>query len=94
MKKSLFDKLVKEIEKEISDWWSYTKKVELDTTDFRFPNDISIAIKHASDKGWNLQIDYNRSDEDGKTLPVSERSATFYYKVTTIFFSYINKGFL
>ena len=85
MKKSLFDKLVKMIKSEIDDWWTYTKTVELDTTEFRFPNDISISIKHRKEQvsNWSLQIDYNRSDEDGKTLPVNERSATFYYKATT-----------
>ncbi len=87
MNKSLFNKIVKEVKKEIDGRWSDVRYEELDTSKFKYPGDTSIRINHNVPKSsiksdWHVQIDYNKTDEDGKTRPVKERSAGFYYSVT------------
>ena len=84
MKLSLFNKITKELEKEIGQNWSEVTMEVIPADELRHPNDPSLRIKHdikSAGMDWEIELNYNRSNYD-EIIPVRERSLSVYYQVT------------
>ena len=84
MKKSLYTKTIKEIAK-----WTGQNATEVDTSAFRYANNPQFKIERESkttNESWFILADYNQSEQDGKSKPVSDRSMSLYFRES------VNKG--
>tara|TARA_R100000773_G_scaffold40556_1_gene36585 strand:+ start:338 stop:799 length:462 start_codon:yes stop_codon:yes gene_type:complete len=85
MTEAQFKKILGQLQVKIKEHWSDVTFTEKDTTHFRFPKDNSYCFEHnvkAKGMDWYFDIDYNKSDENGKILKVADRSIAIYYRVT------------
>ena len=70
MNKKTFDQTLNQISKTLVANYRSVKITELDTSEFRYANDLSYIV---DTKNWRIQIDYNKSDEDGSIRRVEDR---------------------
>ena len=75
MNKKTFDQTLNQISKTLVANYKSVQITELDTSEFRYANDLSYNV---DTKNWRIQIDYNKSDEDGSIKRVADRSIGIY----------------
>lgn len=76
MNKKTFDQTLNQISKTLVANYRSVKITELDTSEFRYANDLSYIV---DTKNWRIQIDYNKSDEDGSIRRVEDRSIGIFF---------------
>ena len=76
MNKKTFDQTLNQLKKTLVANYKSVKITELDTSDFRYANDLSYIV---DTKNWRIQIDYNKSDEDGSIRRVEDRSIGIFF---------------
>ena len=76
MNKKTFDQVLNQITKTLVGNYRSVQVTELDTSEFRYVNDLSYNV---DTKNWRIQIDYNKSDEDGSIKRVADRSIGLYF---------------
>ena len=79
MNKKTFDQTLNQISKTLVANYKSVKITELDTSKFRYANDLSYNV---DTKNWKIQIDYNQSNEDGSMKRVEDRSMALYFNNT------------
>ena len=85
MTEAQFKKILEQLKVAVKEHWSDYTFTEKDTTNFRYPKDNSYSFEHnvkANGMDWYFDIDYNKSDEDGKIQKVADRSVAIYYRTT------------
>jgi len=75
MNKKTFDQTLNQISKTLVANYKSVQITELDTSKFKYVNDLSYNV---DTKNWRIQIDYNKSDEDGSIKRVADRSIGIY----------------
>ncbi len=76
MNKKTFDQTLNQIKKTLVANYNSVEITELDTSKFKYVNDLSYNV---DTKNWKIQIDYNKSDEDGSIRKVVDRSIGIYF---------------
>jgi len=76
MNKKTFDQTLNQIKKTLVANYRSVQITELDTSKFKYVNDLSYNV---DTKNWRIQIDYNKSDEDGSIKRVADRSIGIYF---------------
>lgn len=76
MNKKTFDQTLNQISKTLVANYKSVQITELDTREFKYVNDLSYYV---DTKNWRIQIDYNKSDEDGSIKRVADRSIGIYF---------------
>jgi hypothetical protein len=79
MNKKTFDQTLNQLKKTLVANYKSVKIIELDTSKFRYANDLSYNV---DTKNWKIQIDYNQSNEDGSIKRVEDRSMALYFDNT------------
>ena len=75
MNKKLFNDTLVRFQKKLHDNWDNVEFKKLDTSDFKFPNDLSYK---ASAESWSIDIDYSQSNEDETIKKVADRTMNTY----------------
>jgi len=75
MNKKTFDQTLNQLKKTLVANYKSVQITELDTSKFKYVNDLSYNV---DTKNWRIQIDYNKSDEDGSIKRVADRSIGIY----------------
>jgi len=75
MNKKTFDQTLNQLKKTLVANYRSVQITELDTSKFKYVNDLSYNV---DTKNWRIQIDYNKSDEDGSIKRVADRSIGIY----------------
>lgn len=76
MNKKTFDQTLNQLKKTLVANYRSVQITELDTSKFKYVNDLSYNV---DTKNWRIQIDYNKSDEDGSIKRVADRSIGIYF---------------
>ena len=76
MNKKTFDQTLNQIKKTLVANYKSVQITDLDTSKFKYVNDLSYNV---DTKNWKIQIDYNKSDEDGSIRKVVDRSIGIYF---------------
>lgn len=76
MNKKTFDQTLNQLKKTLVANYKSVQITELDTSEFRYANDLSYNV---DTKNWRIQIDYNKSDEDGSMKRVEDRSIGIFF---------------
>lgn len=76
MNKKTFDQTLNQLKKTLVANFRSVKITELDTSGFKYANDLSYFVQT---KNWKIQIDYNKSDEDGSIRRVEDRSIGIFF---------------
>ena len=76
MNKKTFDQTLNQISKTLVANYRSVKITELDTSGFKYVNDLSYFVQT---KNWKIQIDYNKSHEDGSIRRVEDRSIGIFF---------------
>lgn len=76
MNKKTFDQTLNQLKKTLVANYKSVQITELDTSEFRYANDLSYNV---DTKNWRIQIDYNKSDEDGSIKRVEDRSIGIFF---------------
>ena len=79
MNKKTFDQTLNQLKKTLVANYKSVEITELDTSKFRYANDLSYNV---DTKNWKIQIDYNQSNEDGSIKRVEDRSMALYFDNT------------
>jgi len=79
MNKKTFDQTLNQLKKTLVVNYKSVEIIELDTSKFRYANDLSYNV---DTKNWKIQIDYNQSNEDGSIKRVEDRSMALYFDNT------------
>ena len=79
MNKKTFDQTLNQLKKTLVANYKSVEIIELDTSKFRYANDLSYNV---DTKNWKIQIDYNQSNEDGSIKRVEDRSMALYFDNT------------
>lgn len=76
MNKKTFDQTLNQIKKTLVANYKSVQITELDTSKFKYVNDLSYNV---DTKNWQIQIDYNQSNEDKSIKRVEDRSMALYF---------------
>jgi hypothetical protein len=79
MNKKTFNQTLNQIEKTLVANYRSVKTAQLDTSKFRYVNDLSYSV---DTKNWKIQIDYNQSEVSGDIKKVADRTMGIYFSTT------------
>ena len=95
MKKSSFNKIVKELTEVIGRHWTEVNHFEVDAEELRFPDDTTYKWEHKAEKvsDWKVEVNYDQTDSDHykddslgnrvyRKMPVVSRYVSFYFSET------------
>tara|TARA_Y100000590_G_C15550910_1_gene950856 strand:- start:358 stop:843 length:486 start_codon:yes stop_codon:yes gene_type:complete len=95
MKKSSFNKIVKELTEVIGKQWTEVNHREIAPEDLTYPDDTTFMWEHKAEKvsDWKVEVNYNQTDTDYykddslgnrvyRKYPVASRYIAFYFSET------------